>query len=51
MERSMVYKGKVQWADILTVIPYLASWPIEEHHNNVQDHGKPVKHTKDQPIF
>ena len=30
----------------LTVIPYLASWPIEEHHNNVQDHDKPVKHKK-----
>lgn len=30
----------------LTTIPYLASWPTEEHHNNVQDHGKPVKHKK-----
>lgn len=27
----------------LTTIPYLASWPTEEHHNNAQDHGKPVK--------
>ena len=24
-------------------IPYLTSWPIEEHHNIVKDHDKPVK--------
>jgi hypothetical protein len=23
-------------------IPYLASWPTEEHHNNVKDPDKPV---------
>jgi hypothetical protein len=39
-------RKKIQYVNI----PYLASWPTGEHHNNVKDPDKPVTTTKRSPI-